>query len=68
MGPLALVRALSDQPQALALYLGFIVSHDPHRKLKLHLIEGEGLGLVTQNILSVSLNTPLTPHPNFRAV
>ena len=33
-----------------------------------HHIEGEGLGLVTQNILSVSLNTPLTPHPNFRAV
>ena len=31
-------------------------------------IEGEGLGLVTQNSLSVSLNTPLTPHPNFRAV
>ena len=32
-GALTLVRALSDQPQALALYLGFIVSHDPHRKL-----------------------------------
>ena len=28
-------------------------------------IEGEGPGLVTQNISSVSLNTPLTPHPKF---
>ena len=31
------------------------------------IIGGEGLGLVTQNILSLSLNTALTPHPNFRA-
>ena len=32
--------------------------------LLLQIIEGEGLGLVTQNVSSVSLNTPLTPHPN----